>query len=406
MFTGVLKNIEKKLKIKMEERISFAREQIKKAKLKKEKSLDISQCGLQEFPSEILELNHLEELIIGGFNHRFSHKYIGESGFYNEISEIPKEIHKLENLKTLDLTLCPNLKLPTEFGRLKNLETLILNSCGLNGIPTCIYELKNLRNLDLYSISDAERLAFHKGYSYQDFSDNYRILRGDLHFEELLHYWGNGERFKNTVSTISPKVLHLRKLEILDLNGNQIKEYPEFIDYHPCLKEVSMLNNLLVLHPINKDRKFKLKYALIVTSKNSEKNFEDSLLKRFEELIDSKVSTQIKKSLENSKIFFLREEYSDSLKIIYPIIEEIANEILVSNNENPDDRSKYKGLFDKLSELINLHVIPNELFEFIQINKPRNKILHGSYTVQNEQFLYPTALASLIFVTEMMDKLP
>lgn len=390
----------------MTERISHAKELIKKAKLNNEKSLDISQCGLKEFPVEVLELDQLEELIIGGFYLRFDHEYIRESGFYNEIFEIPENICQLENLKILDLTLCPNLKLPPKFGKLKKLEKLNLTSCGLNEIPGCVYELNNLKVLDLYSIMDAERLAFHKGYSYVDYADNYRILQGDLHFEELLHHWRNGERFRNTISVISPKILQLQELEILNLNGNQIKEYPEFIDYHPRLKEVSMSDNHLILHPINEARKFDLKYNLIPTQKNSGKNFEDNLIKRFEELIDSKVSLKTKKSLENSKMFFLREEYSDSLRIIYPIIEEVANELLIFNNEDPGDRSKYKGLFDKLSALINLQVIPEELFEFIHINKPRNKILHGSYNVQNERFLYPTALASLVFATEMIEKLP
>jgi hypothetical protein len=390
----------------MNKRALYAIEKIRKAKINKEKSLDISQCGLKEFPTEVLELDQLEELKIGGFDGRFEHEYIGESGFYNEISEIPAEIYMLKNLRFIDLTLCPNLKLHPNFGQLGKLEILNLTSCGLNEIPECVFRLSNLKVLNLYSIKDADLLAFHKGYSYEDYSDNYHVLNGDLYFEELLAHWGNGEKFRNKISIISPQILKLERLETLNLNGNQIKKYPEFIDYHPSLREVSMFENQLLFHPINDDRKFTLTYNLVSTQKNIEKSFEDRLLERFEVLINSTVNPKIKKSLENSKIFFLRQEYSDSLKIIYPIVEEFANRILASHNEDVSDRSKYKGLFDKVSKLGRLNVIPEELIEFMPLNKPRNRILHGSYDVQNEQFLYPTALASLVVATELMEKLP
>ncbi|MCB0540300.1 MAG: leucine-rich repeat domain-containing protein [Bacteroidetes bacterium] len=388
----------------MIERISFAKDKIEEVKLNGGHTLDISQCGLQEFPKEVLELKHLETLILGGFYQRYEHDYLGYSGFYNEISEIPKEIIELENLKTIDLTLSPNIKLPEEFGKLNKLEKLILRACGLNEIPECIFELGSLKILMLDSIEDEKRLAFHKGYSYEDFRENYYHLDTDDHFQELLYHWGNGDRFKNRISDISPKLLQLRNLEYLSLNNNELNEYPEFIDFLPNIKEVSILDNHLTFHPINEKRKFDLKYNLKPIEKKG-KHFEEKVFEEFEKLIESKVDLSIKKSLENSKFFFLKENYIDSLRIVYPVIEQIVNELISGNGENPKDRKKFKGLFDKLNFLIELEVISRELFDSIQVNLPRNGILHGSLKIQNMNLLYPTSLASFIFVSELMRRI-
>ena len=111
------------------------------AKLQKLKKLDISTCSFKKFPVEILALENLESLSISNENY----------GTSQAIAEIPDDIRKLKKLKTLDLTNNPLGKLPLAVCDLEQLESLSIRSIGMTEIPEEIGKLKNLKNLELDS---------------------------------------------------------------------------------------------------------------------------------------------------------------------------------------------------------------------------------------------------------------
>lgn len=69
------------------------------------KELDLSGQGLTELPSEIGRLTQLETLILGKVE---DWKWVGDEYvpklITNELTTFPKELAKLENLQTLDLS--------------------------------------------------------------------------------------------------------------------------------------------------------------------------------------------------------------------------------------------------------------------------------------------------------------
>jgi internalin A len=65
------------------------------------------------------------------------------------LTELPKEIGNLENLRQLDLSYNHLIKLPPEIGNLTELRHLHLNHNNLTSVPTEISRLSKLRYLDL-----------------------------------------------------------------------------------------------------------------------------------------------------------------------------------------------------------------------------------------------------------------
>ncbi|KAJ9551340.1 hypothetical protein OSB04_015385, partial [Centaurea solstitialis] len=76
------------------------------------------------------------------------------------ISELPKDIDRLEHLKCLELRFCELLeKLPEDLGRLERLETLRLQGCiVLRDIPNSICRMKSLRFFVLHGCNMVEEL--------------------------------------------------------------------------------------------------------------------------------------------------------------------------------------------------------------------------------------------------------
>ena len=88
---------------------------------------------LTELPKEIFKLNNLTGLYLG----------------FNQISEIPDEIAELKNLTTLTLFSNQISEIPDAIAKLKNLKKLSLGDNKISRIPDVIAELKNLGWLDL-----------------------------------------------------------------------------------------------------------------------------------------------------------------------------------------------------------------------------------------------------------------
>ncbi|ORX80363.1 L domain-like protein [Anaeromyces robustus] len=88
---------------------------------------------MKEFPKEITEFTNLEKLIIEG----------------NAITELPKEIVNLKNLKELSLITVGMNEFPKEITELTNLEKLVVVDNDITELPEEIVNLKNLKILDL-----------------------------------------------------------------------------------------------------------------------------------------------------------------------------------------------------------------------------------------------------------------
>jgi Leucine-rich repeat (LRR) protein len=66
-----------------------------------------------------------------------------------QITELPREIGRLQKLETLHVAGTHISKLPTEIGKLKHLETLDVSRTEVMELPTCIEKLQSLKTLNV-----------------------------------------------------------------------------------------------------------------------------------------------------------------------------------------------------------------------------------------------------------------
>lgn len=95
--------------------------------------LDLSECELLEVPSQVFELEELEELSLAG----------------NMLQSLPPEIGKLKSLRRLQLSGNRLRTLPEEIGCLESLEGLWLHGNLVRELPESIGDLSVLKILSL-----------------------------------------------------------------------------------------------------------------------------------------------------------------------------------------------------------------------------------------------------------------
>nr|WP_319571730.1 hypothetical protein [uncultured Draconibacterium sp.] len=130
-------------------------------------------------------------------------------------------------------------------------------------------------------------------------------------------------------------------------------------------------------------------------------NVENELIKELN-ILKSSLEENIKTNITSGIDEYKKQNYVNSVRLIYPTIENISNLILSAKGENPTDRSKYKGLQDKIIKLKNLNCIENDLVEAITINKPRNSVLHGQFNPSLNRLVHPLCISSMTYLNEII----
>jgi len=90
-------------------------------------------CGLTNFPEQILKFKSLEKLNLAD----------------NKLETLPESISELRNLKKLDLSINKLNSIPESIGKLEFLKSLVLEQNQLESLPESIGNLKNLKVLNL-----------------------------------------------------------------------------------------------------------------------------------------------------------------------------------------------------------------------------------------------------------------
>uniref|UniRef100_K3ZHC3 NB-ARC domain-containing protein n=3 Tax=Setaria italica TaxID=4555 RepID=K3ZHC3_SETIT len=134
-----------------------------------------------------------------------------------QITELPREIGRLQNLETLDVAGTGISKLPTEIGKLQHLETL--NVCGteVTELPTSMEKLQSLKTLD---VSDTEVT--------------------ELTWIEKLQYLKTLDVSGTQVTELPREIKNLERLETLDVSCTEVAELPREIKNLERLKTLDV----------------------------------------------------------------------------------------------------------------------------------------------------------------------
>ncbi|TKW02559.1 hypothetical protein SEVIR_8G249760v4 [Setaria viridis] len=165
------------------------------------KYLDLMGCGqITELPREIGRLQNLETLYVAG----------------TQISKLPTEIGKLQHLETLDVSDTMVTELPREMKNLERLETLDVCRTKVTELPTWIEKLQSLKTLDV-SRTEVTELP--------------REIGKLQHLETL-------DVSRTKVTELPMEIKNLERLETLDVSWTRVRELP---------KEIGKLQHLRTL---------------------------------------------------------------------------------------------------------------------------------------------------------------
>lgn len=169
--------------------------------------LDLSDCGLEEIPKGVFELEDLKDLSLSG----------------NFISEIPAEIG---NLKALErFVVAGNLitHLPESIGKLDHLGGFWCHGNMLEKLPDSFGQLSSLKRCSL----SGNRISYLPS-----------SVQGLTNLEVL-------EAAGNRLASLPEEIGRMRKLKKLVLHGNRITEIPGGIEGCEGLEELMLQGNCL-----------------------------------------------------------------------------------------------------------------------------------------------------------------
>lgn len=216
--------------------------------------INISMCSLKSLPFPILQLPHLQELIMRS----------------NELTSLPSELCDLKLLALLDVVDNQITHLPENIGMLECLEDIYLDNNQLSSLPESIGDIEELKMMSLlsnqlssfpssFSKLNKLRHIWLKGNNFSQISsklfsqiDSKQTLIGlrdiSLRKNRLVEFPDFGsckpnivllDLSENMITTLPEFISEMVSLEELSLSGNQIREIPSGIG---ALLELTMLN--------------------------------------------------------------------------------------------------------------------------------------------------------------------
>ncbi len=198
--------------------------------------VDVSHNEISIVPKEISKLNDLASFVATG----------------NKLKQLSDELCTLQNLRLLNLSENQITRLSKNIGNMSRLGVLDLTSNKLTTLPDGMSDMKLLVVLYLASNElipyNLEVIGKLKQLVKLDISGNKPLLKGENN--EIDHLWNLHELVELYLSNNGLKELpegigNLRKLKILDLNNNNLTSIPEEIGNMQKLKKFNLSSNKL-----------------------------------------------------------------------------------------------------------------------------------------------------------------
>jgi internalin A len=196
--------------------------------------LDLSKRGVTQLPKKIAQLKNLRILDLSS----------------NQLEGLPDEFTELENLTQLDLSYNELKGLPENFVRLRNLTHLNLSCNKFVEIPEAVFQLRNLSHLHIVSnrlSGIPENIAQIRQLKVLDLSSN-KIVRLPGEFEYLRNLSSLNMK-DNQLTELPGEISCLKDLTQLNLNFNQLTELPRGIIHLRNLTQLYVMSNQLAELP-------------------------------------------------------------------------------------------------------------------------------------------------------------
>lgn len=349
--------------------INFSFSILQKPKYPPLKSLNLNVNSLMKFPVKIIEFKTLQYLDL-------SKNRIGD--------DIPNDILKLNELKSLNLEECEMNKFPNEILNLEKLEKLYLSRNRIINIPEQLILLKNLKELylnncelkNIENIKNSQLKILHlnenKIYSFQNQLLELKELKiekselKEINFSGLLNleYLFLSNNFIEKLDSSFQQLIYLKKL---DLSFNKLKEIS--IEKLEEIEEIDLSNNFIEKLDSFKNLK---KLNKFIMKNNRLKYLSNDIHETNIEQLDLTYNyiKEISKDILNIKsLKYLRLKHND-IDIIPNDIKNLINLI--------DFNLDHNGILELPDEITELKYLK---YLFLSFNNPKGFIFND--TIKN-----------------------
>ena len=221
-------------------------------------TLDLSGQGLSELPPEIGKLTNLKTLILG----RFDYKGRGKKG--NNLTALPDNVGKLTELRTLFLDYNQFKELPEIVGSLRKLRSLNARSNQISELSEGVGQLTNLR---LLTLGDNRISELPEGIGQLTNLRSLNLIGNQIN--ELPKGIGQLVNLRslvlsnNRISEVPEGIGQLINLQSLNLRDNRLSDLPEGVGQLANLQSLDLCANQLNNIPTSLYRASNIQYLAV-----------------------------------------------------------------------------------------------------------------------------------------------
>lgn len=170
----------------------------------------------------------------------------------------------------------------------------------------------------------------------------------------------------------------------------------------PDRVEMTSIGRAVLHRVLDKDNPFREAAARLMETEELGDTFKGSVAEMNEvEVLAGKselIDKANRESITTSTDLYRAGKYLDSLKVLYPSIEHVINNMVQRAGEQIEH---FKGLVDKARWLEQHRLIPPDVSSAVEVFTSRNRVLHGNFSPP-EDYVFPLCLLAFRYLRRLL----
>lgn len=173
-------------------------------------------------------------------------------------------------------------------------------------------------------------------------------------------------------------------------------------DYRPDRIKLTPIGKVVLRRVLEKDNPLRDAASALIETEEFGDTFKGSAMET-EDVLTLASKTELiddanRESINTSAQLYRSEKYLDSLRVLYPSIEHVINNMLIKAGEQPEH---FRGLVDKARWLEQQGCIPPDVSNAVEVFTSRNRVLHGNFSPP-EDYVFPLCLLAFRYLRRLL----